>query len=205
MVAPATRNRELATLRSAVAWWRPRLAGHRPHRRPRAAPGAPRPDPEPSVGPSWRPCGAATCGCGTRRCCDRCIKTAARASEALNLNLEDLELANKRAQVTSKGGRSSGSLADRHRPTPSPADRRPDQRPGVPSQLSTDRPRAAGDLDSISGRGLVASMGTVGDALDNAGAESFFVTLKCELLDHHHYPGPPEPAAHGGCPAVRRS
>ena len=30
---------------------------------------------------------------------------------------------------------------------------------------------------------LVASMGTVGDALDNAVAESFFATLECELLD----------------------
>jgi integrase len=31
-------------------------------------------------------------------------ETAARANEALNLNLEDLDLANKRARVTSKGG-----------------------------------------------------------------------------------------------------
>jgi putative transposase len=36
--------------------------------------------------------------------------------------------------------------------------------------------------------GLVASMGTVGDALDNAVAESFFATLECELLDRHHWP-----------------
>ena len=36
--------------------------------------------------------------------------------------------------------------------------------------------------------GLVASMGTIGDALDNAVAESFFATLECELLDHHHWP-----------------
>ena len=35
---------------------------------------------------------------------------------------------------------------------------------------------------------LVASMGTVGDALDNAVAESFFATLECELLDRHHWP-----------------
>jgi transposase InsO family protein len=33
--------------------------------------------------------------------------------------------------------------------------------------------------------GLVASMGTIGDALDNAVAESFFATLECELLDRH--------------------
>ena len=33
--------------------------------------------------------------------------------------------------------------------------------------------------------GLIASMGTIGDALDNAVAESFFATLECELLDGH--------------------
>jgi putative transposase len=36
--------------------------------------------------------------------------------------------------------------------------------------------------------GLIASMGTVGDALDNAVAESFFATLECELLDRHPWP-----------------
>jgi putative transposase len=36
--------------------------------------------------------------------------------------------------------------------------------------------------------GLVASMGTVGDALDNAVAESFFATLECELLDRYPWP-----------------
>jgi hypothetical protein len=36
--------------------------------------------------------------------------------------------------------------------------------------------------------GLVASMGTVGDALDNAVAESFFATLECELLDRYDWP-----------------
>jgi len=30
--------------------------------------------------------------------------------------------------------------------------------------------------------GLLPSMGSVGDAYDNAVAESFFATLKCELL-----------------------
>jgi putative transposase len=35
---------------------------------------------------------------------------------------------------------------------------------------------------------LVASMGTVGDALDNAVAESFFATLECELLERHPWP-----------------
>src|SRR4051794_6483401 len=35
--------------------------------------------------------------------------------------------------------------------------------------------------------GLLASMGTVGDALDNAVAESFFATLQTELLDRHRW------------------
>jgi transposase InsO family protein len=35
---------------------------------------------------------------------------------------------------------------------------------------------------------LLASMGTVGDALDNAVAESFFATLECELLDRYPWP-----------------
>ena len=36
--------------------------------------------------------------------------------------------------------------------------------------------------------GLVASMGTVADAYDNAVAESFFATLKCELLYRRPWP-----------------
>ncbi len=36
--------------------------------------------------------------------------------------------------------------------------------------------------------GLMGSMGTVGDALDNAVAESFFASLQCELLDRHVWP-----------------
>jgi putative transposase len=35
--------------------------------------------------------------------------------------------------------------------------------------------------------GLLGSMGTVGDALDNAVAESFFGTLQLELLDRRHW------------------
>jgi putative transposase len=31
-------------------------------------------------------------------------------------------------------------------------------------------------------------MGTIGDALDNAVAESFFATLERELLDRYHWP-----------------
>ena len=36
--------------------------------------------------------------------------------------------------------------------------------------------------------GIVGSMGTVGDALDNAVAESFFATLQTELLDRRQWP-----------------
>jgi putative transposase len=36
--------------------------------------------------------------------------------------------------------------------------------------------------------GLVASMGSVGDSYDNAVAESFFATLKAELVDRHQWP-----------------
>jgi putative transposase len=34
-------------------------------------------------------------------------------------------------------------------------------------------------------------MGTIGDALDNAVAESFFATLECELLDRYDWPTRP--------------
>ena len=35
--------------------------------------------------------------------------------------------------------------------------------------------------------GLMGSMGSIGDAFDNAVAESFFGTLRLELLDEHHW------------------
>lgn len=35
--------------------------------------------------------------------------------------------------------------------------------------------------------GVRPSMGSVGDAYDNAMCESFFATLECELLDHRHF------------------
>jgi len=40
--------------------------------------------------------------------------------------------------------------------------------------------------------GVRPSMGTVGDAYDNAMCESFFATLECELLDRTHFPTPSE-------------
>ena len=36
-------------------------------------------------------------------------------------------------------------------------------------------------------RGVVASMGSVGDCHDNAMAERFFATLECKLLDRHQF------------------
>jgi hypothetical protein len=56
------------------------------------------------------------------------------------------------------------------------------QRPADPSQ----RPRLPAQVQGVVA--LVASMGTVGDALDNAVAESFFTTLECELLDRYDWP-----------------
>ena len=38
--------------------------------------------------------------------------------------------------------------------------------------------------------GVRPSMGTVGDAYDNALCESFFATLECELLDREPVPRP---------------
>lgn len=35
--------------------------------------------------------------------------------------------------------------------------------------------------------GVLASMGSIGDAYDNSVAESFFSTLQRELLDEHHW------------------
>ena len=35
--------------------------------------------------------------------------------------------------------------------------------------------------------GITPSMGSVGDAYDNAMAESFFATLECELLDRRRF------------------
>jgi len=40
--------------------------------------------------------------------------------------------------------------------------------------------------------GVRPSMGTVGDAYDNALCESFFATLECELLDRRRFRTPAE-------------
>ena len=40
--------------------------------------------------------------------------------------------------------------------------------------------------------GVRPSMGSVGDAYDNAMCESFFATLECELLERKRFPNPAE-------------
>jgi putative transposase len=74
----------------------------------------------------------------------------------------------------------TGRLGHGHQPTPSCPRAGAPQRPRLPARLAFGR--------RLWEAGLVASMGTVGDALDNAVAESFFATLECELLDRHHWP-----------------
>jgi transposase InsO family protein len=51
--------------------------------------------------------------------------------------------------------------------------------------------------------GVRPSMGTVGDAYDNALCESFFATLECELLDRERFRTPAEAA--GRCSTTSRA
>lgn len=44
--------------------------------------------------------------------------------------------------------------------------------------------------------GVRPSMGSVGDAYDNAMCESFFATLECELLDQHSFVDPNHARTH---------
>jgi hypothetical protein len=105
--APATWNRELATLRSAVGWWHangwPPVAGDPTTglARRREHPNRTRALTRGQLEALWRR--------SDLRLRDTALwrllyETAARTSEALNLDVGDLDLANKRARVAAKGG-----------------------------------------------------------------------------------------------------
>jgi integrase len=103
--APATWNRELATLRAAVGWWRGRgwltvdPTGGLERRRERV-------DRTRALtrGQLERLFARRDLSLRERTLWRLLYETAARANELLALNVEDLDLANRRARVHSKGG-----------------------------------------------------------------------------------------------------
>ena len=71
-------------------------------------------------------------------------ETAARSAEVLRLDVEDLDLPNRKAKVRRKGGADRRHrLADRHRPPAAAAAEGPQDRPGVPDRPPGPRPAAA--------------------------------------------------------------
>jgi putative transposase len=65
-------------------------------------------------------------------------------------------------------------------------ERRP--KPGLVHHSDRGSPYASSDYrDALDRRGMIASMSRTGDCWDNAVAESFFGTLKAELVDHEQY------------------
>jgi integrase len=155
--AAATWNRELATLRSAVGWWHAHrwlpvagdptagLARRRKH------PDRTRALTRGQLEALWRR--------SDLRLRDKALwrllyeTAAARASEALNLDVADLDLANKRARVVSKGG----AVEWVHWQTPTAellarlvAGRR--SGPVFLAERAPTRPVPTGDLDRASGR-----------------------------------------------------
>ena len=120
--APATWNRELATLRAAVGWWRRRgwlaldptsdLERHRVQvDRTRAL----------TRGQLERLFARRDLPLRERTLWRLLYETAARANELLALDVKDLDLANRRARVHSKGGAVSGSSGRPGRRSCSPA------------------------------------------------------------------------------------
>ncbi|GAB1639626.1 tyrosine-type recombinase/integrase [Krasilnikovia sp. MM14-A1259] len=103
--APATRLRHLSTLRSACAWWRTnaRWISTDPTAnwaRPKVAVDTTRALTRDQVAGLWR----LDASVRDKALWRLLYETAARAEEILNLDIGDLELPNKRARVTSKGG-----------------------------------------------------------------------------------------------------
>jgi integrase/recombinase XerD len=104
-LAPATWNRELATLRSAIRWWalqgwledNPTVALERRRERPDRTRALTRAQ----VEDLWR---RKDVGLREKALWRLLYETAARASEILGLDIDDLDLASKRARVISKGG-----------------------------------------------------------------------------------------------------
>jgi integrase/recombinase XerD len=103
--APATWNRELATVRSAVAWWaRQGWLADDPTaglQRRREHPDRTRALTRRQVESLWRRPGVAL---REKTLWRLLYETAARAGEILSLDVGDLDLASKRARVRSKGG-----------------------------------------------------------------------------------------------------
>ena len=96
-----------------------------------AASGSTAPGPSPAASSSG--ClAAAISRCGSETLWRLLYETAARANELLALDVKDVDLANRRARVHSKGGAVEwGVLADRVGPAPPPLAGRPDQRTGL--------------------------------------------------------------------------
>jgi integrase/recombinase XerD len=154
--APATWNRELATLRSAVGWWHANgwlpvagdpttgLARRREH------PNRTRALTRGQLEALWRR--------SDLRLRDTALwrllyETAARTSEALNLDVGDLDLANKRARVAAKGG--AVEWVHWQTPTARLLARLVAGRTSGPVFLADPAPASpvpAGDLDPASGR-----------------------------------------------------
>jgi integrase len=131
-VAPATWNRHAATVRSFLRYAaRHRLLGElgveldrrrEPADRTRALPRA-------ALERLWA---RRDVPLGDKTLWRLLYETAARAGEALSLNVEDLDLANRRAVIRGKKRRARlPALADRHRPSAVAADRRQDVGAGV--------------------------------------------------------------------------